>query len=115
MFFKNEDEVTICSSHPEYPTQLIWTFAFPYAEWWCPACGKHEGMLGAGKDVKWTWAIHHRYLKHKKASRKYLRANGVLNCSRFKYRGKWIEPVNMPDKAKIYYRKQSKSWKYKFS
>jgi hypothetical protein len=113
--FCNDDEITICSSHRQYPTQLIWTFAFPYAEYWCPACGKHEGMLGAGVAVKWNYRIHHRYLKYLKSSRKFLRAKGRLNCAYFKYHSRKIKPEEMPVKLRKYYEKQATKWKYKFS
>lgn len=33
---------------------LLWTFAFPGCEWYCPSCGAASGMLGFGKKVKLT-------------------------------------------------------------
>jgi len=114
MFFKNEDEITICSNHQEYPTPLIWTFAFNGAEYWCPACGCHEGMLGAGTDVKWNWTLQDRLVNYEKASRKYLNANSALICSYMTRKGKRIKFIDLPLKAKQYYISQSKKWNYKF-
>ena len=110
-FFHEDDEVVICTFHPERPTQLIWTFAFPYYEWWCPACGGCWGMLGAGRDVKWTPRIHDRYIADKKRSKKYLGARARLNCSQFKYKGKWIEPEKMPVKLRNYYNGIISKWR----
>jgi hypothetical protein len=33
---------------------LIWTFCFPYAEYFCMNCGFKGGMFGSGKDVDLT-------------------------------------------------------------
>ncbi len=110
-----EDEIRICSGHQEYPTPLIWTFAFNGAEYWCPACGITEGMLGAGELVPWTWKLHHRHLRYLKRSKRFLRAKGVLICARFKYKGQWIEPEKMPNELRNYYIREAKKWRYKFN
>jgi hypothetical protein len=44
-------EIKIC----DYcATPLIWTFLFPYKEYYCLNCGRTWGMLGAGKNVEIT-------------------------------------------------------------
>jgi hypothetical protein len=111
-FFNEEDEVTVCDCH-KVDVQLICTFAFPYKEFWCPACGATYGMLGAGRDVKWNWRIHNQYIKDKIKSRKFLNANGVLVCVSFKYKGKDIKPSEMPLKLRKYYEQEAKKWKYR--
>lgn len=108
----NEDEVIICSHHKERPTQLIWTFAFPYKEFWCPACGAKWGMMGAGDNVKWTPAIHDRYVADKKRSKRFLSAVGRKSCSKFKYKGEWYEPSEIPPSLKKYDDAIIKNWKY---
>ena len=44
----------ICSNHRDYEVPLIYTFAWNYNEYWCPYCGCHEGMMGAGEEVEET-------------------------------------------------------------
>ena len=39
---------------PKCQTPLIWTFCFPYCEYFCLNCGYKHGMLGAGEDIKLT-------------------------------------------------------------
>jgi hypothetical protein len=107
-----DNEVQICGCHPERPTQMIWTFAFPGWEYWCPACGAGGGMFGTGEDVKWTWAIHHRYLKDLKRTKRYLQAMGSFGCSSLKYHGEWITPKEMPEKLRNYYKGIINRFKY---
>ena len=111
-FFNDEDEITVCDCHKK-DVQLIWTFAFPYKEFWCPYCGATYGMMGAGRNAKWNWKIHNEYVNNLKRSRKFLRANGALCCSKFKYRGEWIEPSDMPEKLRKYYERQKENWVFK--
>ena len=48
-----EEMILICPSHKkEIP--LIWTFAFPGAEYWCPHCGYTCGMFGNNKGISAT-------------------------------------------------------------
>lgn len=109
-----KEEIKICYGHQdEQQTPLIWTFAFNGAEYWCPYCGASTGMLGGGDDVPWTWRLHHRYLKYKKASRKYLNAHSILCSSYFRYKGKNIKPEEMPPTLRKYYEREAKKWKYK--
>ena len=61
---KNET-IKICDRH-DYQMPLIWTFAFNSTEYWCPYCGRKEGMLGAGEDVPFTWKLWNRYIKYKR-------------------------------------------------
>lgn len=110
--FNSDDEVTICPYHRERTTQLIWTFAFPYKEFWCPACGAKWGMMGAGDNAKWTPTIHDRYVKDKERSNRFLNAVSTLNCAYFKYKGKDIKPSEMPDKLRKYYKNIISKWKY---
>lgn len=47
------EEIKICENH-DLEVPLIWTFKFPGAEYWCPACGYTCGMFGAGVNVPVT-------------------------------------------------------------
>jgi len=49
-------EIRICDRH-EKQVPLIWTFAFPGSEYWCPYCGGNFGMLGAGEMVESTMSL----------------------------------------------------------
>lgn len=111
-FFNDEDEVTVCDCHDK-DVQLIWTFAFPYKEFWCPYCGATYGMMGAGRNAKWNWRIHNEYVENLRKSGNFLRANETLCCARFKYKGEWIKPSEMPEKLRKYYQNQAKKWEYK--
>lgn len=111
-FFNEEDEVTVCDHH-DTDTQLIWTFSFPYKEFWCPACGATYGMMGAGRDAKWNWRIHNQYVKDLERSKLFFHANGVLVCSYFRHKGKDIKPEDMSKKLRKYYERESKKWTYR--
>jgi len=77
------EEIKICSRHSEYKVPLIYTFAFPHYEYWCPYCGAVEGMLGAGKNVDVTEVLIGRRAIYEKASKVYLSANGKLCCHHY--------------------------------
>ena len=107
-----EKTIKICPNHQDYEVPLIWTFAFPGAEYWCPYCGYLSGMFGAGEDVEETEELRKRLKAYEKASKKYLKANGILCCAETKYNGKWIPPKDLPSKTYDRYVKESKSWEY---
>jgi len=44
-------EIIVCNNHE---TPLIWTFKFPYAEYYCMSGGHSGGALGTGHTVKAT-------------------------------------------------------------
>lgn len=43
--------IMVCNKHWK---PLIWTFAFPYAEYFCMAGNHAGGMFGTGKEVELT-------------------------------------------------------------
>ena len=60
----SEDKtIKVCSNHSDYVVPLIWTFAFPRKEYWCPYCGYTSGMFGAGENVASSQELEER-LKH---------------------------------------------------
>ena len=97
---KKEKTILICENHPEEQIPLIWTFAFPGAEYWCPYCGYTGGMLGAGKEVPATPELIKKAKEWEKKGSKYLKAKGTFICSRLKYRGKIIKPSELPESYK---------------
>lgn len=112
---KNETEIKICSRHQDKEeTPLIWTFAFNGAEYWCPACGCNEGMMGAGDNIAWTKILQNRGDKYKKKSRPFLNARSALVCSSMRINGESRTFDSLPPQTQSYYKNKAKSWKYKF-
>ena len=65
--------IRICPEHLERPTPLLWTFAFPHKEYWCPHCGYTSGMLGAGVRTRNSPELAATLAADKAASAEYLR------------------------------------------
>lgn len=106
----------ICSEHRQdenyYEVPLIWTYSWAYNEYWCPYCGKHEGMLGAGMDVKDTNELKKRKKLYEKATKEYRHAVGVSVCSGTTWKGEMIKPEDLPDEEKLRLKKiREKGWK----
>lgn len=112
---KKKQAIKICSRHQyKEKTPLIWTFAFIGAEYWCPACSYIGGMLGSGENVPSTKRLKDRLDKYKKLSKKFLRANSLLYCASFQYKGEQRKFSEMSQRFKTYWIKMSKEWKYKY-
>lgn len=101
----------ICSNHEEYKVPLIWTFAWPYNEYWCPYCDCHEGMLGAGENVEETEELKKRLELYEKATKEYLGARSTLICSELEWKGKRIKPSELPEEEIERCKKLLDSWK----
>ncbi len=86
----------ICSNHQDYQVPLIWTFAWNGYEYWCPYCGCHEGLMGAGESVDETKELKKRLEFYKKATRDYLNARSTLICDETMWEGKRIKPSELP-------------------
>lgn len=106
--------IKICSGHRHDETPLIWTFAFIGAEYWCPVCGYLGGMLGSGENVPLTPKLKNKLVKYRKLSKKYLKANGLLSCAYFEYKGKKRKFSEMSKWFKTYWKNRSNEWKYKY-
>lgn len=94
------EEIKICTNHQDYKTPLIWTFAFPGAEYWCPVCGQSSGMLGAGINVEATPELKARTEAHLKEARGYLEAIYERTCDSMEYEGKRITFAELPEHEK---------------
>lgn len=92
--------IKICSNHEEYQVPLLWTFAFRGAEFWCPFCGRSEGMLGAGEDVEETEDLIKRREIYKTRTAVYLDAIGTEICASLMYEGERISPEELPQEEK---------------
>ena len=90
------DEIRICGNEHCVDIPLIWTFAFPGAECWCPVCGYTSGCLGAGKIVPVTPILEARLVEYEDLTREYLDARKTLVCSELMYEGKRTKPQDLP-------------------
>lgn len=100
----------ICSRHRSYEVPLIYTFAWNGYEYWCPYCGCHEGMLGAGEDVEDSKELEERKKLYEKASREYLNARSTLICSETEWKGKRIKPSELPKEEIERLKKLCETW-----
>ena len=85
----SNNKITICTNHPEYKVPMIWTYAFPGAEWWCPYCGDTQGMFG-GKSVEATKELKDDKKAWEKVSKPYLNAVSTFACESLIWRKKRI-------------------------
>lgn len=70
----DQEQIRVCSNHAERLTPLIWTFAFPFCEWWCPHCGDIGAMFGTGRLVDSDAELVKRADEDKARSKEFLRA-----------------------------------------
>jgi len=70
-------------------------------------------MFGAGENVDKTARLFRLLKKYKDYSKKFLAAKGSLICSRLKYKGKLIEPSELPERAKTIRRNIVSNYKYR--
>ena len=98
---EEQKTIIICESHQrDYPTPLIYTFAFIHCEYWCPYCGNKHGMFDGGKDVPWTQELQDRHDKYKFHYQEYLHASVVSYSSGTMWKGERIHPKDLPDDEK---------------
>jgi hypothetical protein len=110
---KETETIRICKDHQdELQTPLIWTFAFRFNEYWCPYCGKNEGMLGAGEKVKSTPELRNRLISFRKLSEDFLDANCAQVCVSMEWEGKTITYDQLPQEEKDKKQKAIADWKY---
>ena len=69
--------IKVCCNHQDYIVPLIWTFAFPKKEYWCPYCGYTSGMFGAGENVASTQELEQRLSRYTEKTREF-RAAGMM-------------------------------------
>jgi|GEM_PF-5329581 len=93
------DTMKICNRH-ENQVPLLWTFAFPGSEYWCPYCGANYGMLGAGENVPVTMVLKREKVKWKNETRGYLHARAVLASSSTEFEGERMSPDELPQSEK---------------
>ena len=105
------EEIKVCERHPERLTPLIWTFAFPGAEYWCPHCGYTGGMFGAGRWTPSTLELEGRLMGDEAASQDYLKACGVRACVQVHFGGKWIAPQDLPEDVRAKHKAVIAAWR----
>ena len=90
-----KETIAICPYHQQKQTPLIWTYAFPGAEWWCPACGANFGMFGE-KQEEATPELLKLKEELKEKTQEFLSARGTFSCSSLKWKGERITPDKLP-------------------
>lgn len=108
----DQSTIRVCEHHPERETPLLWTFAFPGAEFWCPHCGYRHGMFGAGKIVDSTPELMKRREDDERASSAYLEAMGSRSCSSMLYEGVRYDRDKLPLAAREKFEAVISAWKY---
>lgn len=103
--------VKCCGRHKEN-VQLIWTFAFPGAEYWCPYCGYMCGMLGAGEERELTFTEMRGMIKYRHIGKEYLDAKATFNSTGTRWEGEMISPEDLPDEEKQRLQKIIDDWVY---
>jgi hypothetical protein len=106
-----KDTIRVCIDHQERPTPLIFTMAFPGAEYWCPFCGYQSGMLGAGERIELTPELVRRAEADEVLARPYLNARAWRSCSTLEYQGRSIKPEELPREEKDKHLKALAEWR----
>lgn len=90
------EEIKVCKDHQDYEVPLIYTFAFNNYEFWCPYCGKREGIMGAGMNVPITEELKKRKKYYEICSKLYLHAQAMKVCISTEFYGEEIRPKEIP-------------------
>lgn len=77
-------------------TPLIFTFAFPGAEYWCPYCGGLFDIFGSGHKVEKTPELEKELTELTKSVKEYLSAKSTFCCESLMYEGERIKPRDLP-------------------
>lgn len=107
-------DITCCNRcrHDDKLIPLIWTFAFPGAEWWCPNCGQTYGMFDGYHETEETPELVKLREDFEKGTEEYRHAIGVTHCSSMQWEGKQIEYAELPVEEKKRLQKIREQWKY---
>ena len=105
----------ICNNHLDTrPTPLIFTFAFPSCEYWCPYCGYKSGMFGAGTQIEETPELVQREKDDWENAKPFLIAIGRRSCVSTLFEGKQVAPEDLPQSEKDNDKKIIAEWKYHY-
>ena len=102
----------ICVHH-RYRVPLLWTFAFPGAEYWCPYCGHTHGMLGAGDSVPVTEELLDRRDAYEEFCADYLLAQASTYCHSMTIDDVEYKREDIPEKNLEIFALARKNWKYR--
>jgi hypothetical protein len=106
------EEIVVCDLHPERQTPMVWTFAFPGSEYWCPYCGNRGGMLGTGEKVVSTPELQARAQEDKQRAMPYLQAIASLSCVSMEFEGRQVKPEDLPEWKNEEFMKIRHEWRY---
>lgn len=102
----------ICEGHQERPTPMIYTFAFPRCEYWCPYCGERGGEFGTGKCVEETPELKATAEQDVVNSKEYLHAVATQSCQNLEFEGRNISPDSLPAAEKMRLLRIRLAWCY---
>lgn len=109
------DEIRVCNNHQDKEkVPLIFTMAFPFTEYWCPACGNKHELLGAGDIVIKTIELDKSSIEWNIKGRDYLQAISAKSCESMKFEGKRVTYDQLPEKEKKRLQKIEDNWTYKY-
>ena len=108
-------EIRVCTNHQEKEqVPLIFSMAFAYSEYWCPACGHIYELHGAGDIVIKTLELEESAKIWKKKGRDYLSAISAKSCESMKFEGKQVTYDQLPEKEKKRLQEFEDNWEYKY-
>ena len=102
----------ICSNHRDYQVPLIYTFAFPREEYWCPYCGLLGGFLGTGDNVEETPELVERLKIYHEKAMDFLTTQGRTYAVGTEHNGVQIHPYDLPEEVKRRDAELRESWEY---
>jgi len=109
------DKTQVCGRyHDEQPSRLIFTFAFPKAELWCPKCGNTYGLFDADKVFEHEAPPLDPELE--KSAARYLFAVACRNAAgvqgKVRLGGKWVYAARLSPAIKRENSEILKGWVY---
>ena len=101
-----------CPNHWRYTVPLIWTFAFPKREYWCPFCGWGSGMYADYAEENKTDTLDRRLAAFEKFSKEYLSAQALTLGAGVKRDDKVMRLAELPQSEQDQIAETIKAWRY---
>lgn len=95
-----EKFIRVCTEHKKH-VPLIFTMAFPGANYWCPGCGATMRVPDKDAKVELTAALEKLRDKNLEETKEYLAAASVINTDkRVLFGGRRINKEDLPQEEK---------------
>lgn len=108
----SKKQLAICPNHGSKKVPLIYTYAFPGSEYWCPYCGFNCGMFDCEKYEDESDALLKELEFWKEKSMAFLGAKSTIVCSSTMWEGKRISPLELPQEERDRLWNIINAWKY---